>query len=171
MKDDGARGAEITVEDGTLPYCPDCQTKHIAQLLDHIDPRDKEKYERAQWIFQRNLKEIGMTPMQGKDYQQIEELEHKTEDIMTVLRDLRHKIQASPGIDNPLDHEKDVKKERHEHPQLTHAQADLIAYQHEHPEGTENPGPEYHACVKKVARHCKPPKCNPYAVCHVSTGL
>ena len=102
MKDDGARGAEITVEDGELPYCPDCQTKHSADLLAHIDPEDHEKHEKAEWIFKRNLEEVGMTKMQGEDYQKIRELEHKFEDGLTVLRDLRHKIQATPGIDNPV---------------------------------------------------------------------
>lgn len=101
MKDDGARGAEITVEDGELPYCPDCQVKHAIDLKAHIDPTEKTKYEKAQWIVDEVAKQVGMTKTQTKDYETIRELEHKFEDAMTVLRDLRHKAQVSPGIDNP----------------------------------------------------------------------
>lgn len=97
-----ARGAEITVVDGTIPYCPDCQVKHAADLKAHIDPKEKLKYEKAQWILNRVAKQVGMSKTQTKDYEQIRELEHKFEDAMTVLRDLRHKVQASPGIDNPV---------------------------------------------------------------------
>lgn len=101
MKDDGARGAEITVEDGELPYCPDCQVKHAADLVAHIDPAEKEKYARAQWIFDKASEQAGISKTQQKDYAVIRELEHKFEDGLTVLRDLRHKVQASPAIDNP----------------------------------------------------------------------
>lgn len=103
MKDDGARGAEITVEDGELPYCPDCQVKHAADLLAHIDPAEKEKHEKAAWLFDKVSEQVGMTKMQEQDYQTIRELEHKFEDGLTVLRDLRHKVQVSPAIDNPAE--------------------------------------------------------------------
>ena len=145
MKDDGARGAEITVEDGSLPYCPDCQTKHSADLLAHIDPKDTEKHAKAEWIFKRNLHEVGMTELQGKDYQTIRELEHKIEDGLTVLRDLRHKVQASPGIDNPVNphnpggpvYDRCVKK----------------VMQH---------------CCGGERRDVSKCTCNPYAVCHAT---
>jgi hypothetical protein len=102
MRDDGARGAEITVVDGELPYCPDCQVKHIADLIAHIDPKgDDEKLGHAQWIKERVRKEVGMSKMEMQDYEKIRELEHKYEDGLTVLRDLRHKIQVTPAIDNP----------------------------------------------------------------------
>lgn len=113
MKDDGARGAEITVMDGQLPYCPDCQVKHSVDLKAHIDPAEKEKYQKAQWIVDKVASQVGMTKTQVKDYEKIRELEHKFEDAMTVLRDLRHKVQATPAIDNPTTmarHELDVRK-------------------------------------------------------------
>jgi hypothetical protein len=102
VKDDGARGAEITVMDGTIPYCPDCQVKHIEDLIAHIDPREKDKYSKATYILDKVRRQVGMTKTQEKDYRQIRELEHKFEDAMTVLRDLRHKVQATPAIDNPV---------------------------------------------------------------------
>lgn len=102
VKDDGARGAEITVEDGELPYCPDCQVKHAIDLKAHIDPDEKEKYEKAQWLVDKVISQVGMSKTQTKDYETIRELEHKFEDGLTVLRDLRHKVQATPGIDNPV---------------------------------------------------------------------
>jgi hypothetical protein len=160
MKDDGARGAEITVEDGELPYCPDCQVKHAADLVAHIDPAEKEKYEKAAWLFDTVSKQVGMTKMQEQDYAQIRELEHKFEDGLTVLRDLRHKVQVSPAIDNPA--EKHV---------------------------GENPSPQYHKvlsrCINKVEHKCcdghstivydgvghanySKCSCNPFAVCKAS---
>jgi hypothetical protein len=109
MHDDGARGAEITVEDGQLPYCSDCQVKHAADLLAHVDPKgDREKYDRAEWMFDRVSKEVGMSKVQADDYRTIRELEHKFEDGLTVLRDLRHRVQANPGVDNPIKKEKVV---------------------------------------------------------------
>lgn len=101
VKDDGARGAEITVEDGELPYCPDCQVKHAVDLLQHIDPAEKDKYFKALSIVTNVASQVGMSKTQKEDYMKIRELEHKFEDAMTVLRDLRHKVQASPAIDNP----------------------------------------------------------------------
>lgn len=101
VKDVGARGAEITVMDGELPYCPDCQVKHIVDVVAHIDPAEKDKYSAAQFILTKVSKQVGMTKTQVQDYQTMRELEHKFEDAMTVLRDLRHKVQATPAIDNP----------------------------------------------------------------------
>jgi hypothetical protein len=160
MKDDGARGAEITVEDGQLPYCPDCQVKHAADLVAHIDPAEKEKYEKATWIYDKVSEQVGMTKMQQTDYGTIRELEHKFEDGLTVLRDLRHKVQVSPAIDNPA--EKAI---------------------------GENPSPQYHRvlsrCINKVEHKCceghaaivydaeghadySKCACNPFAVCKAS---
>jgi hypothetical protein len=102
VKDDGARGAEITFVDGEIPYCPDCQVKHVADLLAHIDPNEKEKYEKAQWIYDKVVSQVGMNKTQSEDYKQIREIEHKIEDYLTVLREMRHKYQANPGVDNPV---------------------------------------------------------------------
>lgn len=101
MKDDGARGAEITVMDNAIPYCPDCQIKHIVDFKAHVDPAEKDKYAKVQQILEKVRQQVGMTKTQTKDYETIRELEHKYEDGLTVLRNLRHKIQATPSIDNP----------------------------------------------------------------------
>lgn len=101
MKDDGARGAEITVMDNAIPYCVDCQVKHAADMLEHVDPNEKDKYGKALWIYDKVCKQVGMNKMQADDYRKIRELEHKFEDGLTVLRDLRHKAQASPSYDRP----------------------------------------------------------------------
>ena len=161
MKDDDARGAEITVEDGELPFCPDCQVKHAADLLAHIDPAEKDKHDKAAWIFEKVSEQVGMTKMQEQDYATIRELEHKFEDGLTVLRDLRHKVQVSPAIDNPATSQ---------------------------PVG-ENPSRQYHRvlsrCINKVEHKCceghaaivydtqghadySKCACDPFAVCKAS---
>lgn len=101
MKDDGARGAEITVMDNAIPFCVDCQVKHAADMLEHVDPNEKDKYDRVLWVYDKVCEQVGMNKMQADDYRKIRELEHKFEDGLTVLRDLRHKAQASPSYDRP----------------------------------------------------------------------
>ena len=85
--------SEITVETGELPVCVNCQLKHAVGLLQHIDPGlEKEKHSKAIEL----IKEIGeglmMTSQEVEDFIAAYGLEHKIEDTLTVLRDLRHKI-------------------------------------------------------------------------------
>lgn len=85
--------SEITVETGELPVCVNCQLKHAVGLLHHVDPSlETQKYNKTIQL----VKEIGeglmMTSQEVEDFIRAYELEHKVEDVLTVLRDLRHNI-------------------------------------------------------------------------------
>lgn len=85
--------SEITVETGELPVCVNCQLKHAVGLLHHIDPElEKEKYNKAIELINEIGEGLMMTSQEVEDFIVAYQLEHKIEDALTVLRDLRHKI-------------------------------------------------------------------------------
>lgn len=85
--------SEITVETGELAVCVNCQFKHAVGLLHHIDPvLEKEKYDKAVDLINQIAEGLMMTSQEVEDFIAAYQLEHKVEDALTVLRDLRHKI-------------------------------------------------------------------------------
>ena len=85
--------SEITVETGELPVCVNCQLKHAVGLLHHVDPEmEKEKYGKTIELINEIREGLMMTSQEVEDFIRAYELEHKVEDVLTVLRDLRHKI-------------------------------------------------------------------------------
>ena len=85
--------SEITVETGELPVCVNCQLKHAVGLLHHVDSSlEKEKYSLTIELIDEIREGLMMTSQEVEDFIRAYELEHKVEDVLTVLRDLRHKI-------------------------------------------------------------------------------
>jgi len=85
--------SEITVETGELPVCVNCQFKHAVGLLHHVDPSmEKEKYRKTIELINDIGSGLMMTSEEIEDFIKAYRLEHKVEDVLTVLRDLRHKI-------------------------------------------------------------------------------
>ena len=83
----------ITVETGELAVCVNCQLKHAVGLLHHVDPSmEKQKYVKAKELIKEISEGLMMTSQEVEDFIRAYELEHKVEDVLTVLRDLRHKI-------------------------------------------------------------------------------
>jgi hypothetical protein len=86
--------SEITFETGQLPKCVDCQIKHVVDLKAHIDPElEPEKFKTVDKLAKQIGSELMMTESELIDFEKIREIEHKIEDYLTVLRDMRHKIQ------------------------------------------------------------------------------
>lgn len=85
--------SEVTVETGELPVCVNCQFKHAVGLLHHVDPSmEKAKYGKTIGLINDIGGGLMMTSQEIQDFIAVYELEHKVEDSLTVLRDLRHKI-------------------------------------------------------------------------------
>lgn len=85
--------SELTVETGELPVCVNCQFKHAVGLLHHVDPEmEKAKYDKTIELINDIGKGLMMTSTEIEDFIKAYRLEHKVEDVLTVLRDLRHKI-------------------------------------------------------------------------------
>lgn len=85
--------SEITVETGELAVCVNCQLKHAVGLLHHVDPSmEKSKYDKTVELINEIREGLMMTSQEVEDFIAVNELEHKVEDALTVLRDLRHKI-------------------------------------------------------------------------------
>lgn len=85
--------SEITVETGELAVCVNCQLKHAVGLLHHVDPSmEKSKYDKTIELINEIGEGLMMTSQEVEDFIRAYELEHKVEDVLTVLRDLRHKI-------------------------------------------------------------------------------
>jgi len=85
--------SEITVETGELAVCVNCQLKHAVGLLHHVDPSmEKSKYDKTIELINEIGEGLMMTSQEVEDFIAAYELEHKVEDVLTVLRDLRHKI-------------------------------------------------------------------------------
>lgn len=85
--------SEITVETGELPVCVNCQLKHAVGLLHHVDPEwEKEKYSKTLGLINEIGEGLMMTSQEVEDFIRAYKLEHKIEDALTVLRDLRHNI-------------------------------------------------------------------------------
>ncbi len=85
--------SEITVETGELPVCVNCQFKHAVGLLHHVDPSmEKEKYSKTIELISEIGQGLMMTSQEVEDFIRVYQLEHKVEDVLTVARDLRHKI-------------------------------------------------------------------------------
>ncbi len=85
--------SEITVETGELPVCVNCQFKHAVGLLHHVDPSmEKEKYDKTVELINEIGEGLMMTSQEVEDFIRVYQLEHKVEDVLTVARDLRHKI-------------------------------------------------------------------------------
>jgi len=90
--------SEITVETGELAVCVNCQLKHAVGLLHHVDPSmEKEKYSKTIELINEIREGLMMTSEEVEDFIRAYELEHKVEDVLTVLRDLRHKIMEGSG--------------------------------------------------------------------------
>ncbi len=107
--------SEITVETGELPVCVNCQLKHAVGLLHHVDPSmEKEKYDKTIELINEIGEGLMMTSQEVEDFIAAYQLEHKVEDVLTVLRDLRHKImegseerfEALEAVGNPGNPEK-----------------------------------------------------------------
>ncbi len=82
--------SELTVEYGELPICVNCQLKHTVGLLAHIDPDfEKKKYKTVKTLVESVGSDLGMSPDQIEALININALEHKVEDALTVVRDLR----------------------------------------------------------------------------------
>ncbi|NQT07563.1 hypothetical protein HQ586_00650 [Candidatus Bathyarchaeota archaeon] len=85
--------SEVTVETGELAVCVNCQLKHAVGLLHHVDPSmEKEKYSKTIELIKEISEGLMMTSQEVEDFIAVHHLEHKVEDTLTVLRDLRHKI-------------------------------------------------------------------------------
>ena len=85
--------SEITIETGELAVCVNCQLKHAVGLLHHVDPSmEKSKYDKTVELINEIGAGLMMTSQEVTDFIAAYELEHKVEDVLTVLRDLRHKI-------------------------------------------------------------------------------
>lgn len=88
--------SEITFDTGEIPECVDCQIKHITDFLHHVNPRvEKEKYKLASQLKEMVREELGMSKGRFVDYDEIRKVEHKIEDYLTVLRDMRHKVEEA----------------------------------------------------------------------------
>ena len=85
--------SEVTVETGELPVCVNCQLKHAVGLLHHLDPSmEKAKYGKTIGLINEIGEGLMMTSQEVQDFIDAYQLEHKVEDTLTVLRDLRHRI-------------------------------------------------------------------------------
>jgi len=90
--------SEITVETGELAVCVNCQLKHAVGLLHHVDPSmEKSKHNKTIELINEIGDGLMMTSQEVEDFIRAYELEHKVEDVLTVLRDLRHKIMEGSG--------------------------------------------------------------------------
>lgn len=88
--------SELTVEYGELPVCVNCQLKHTIGLLAHVDEDlEKKKFKTVKTLVESVGSDLGMSPDQIRDLISISELEHKVEDALTVVRDLRR--SGAPG--------------------------------------------------------------------------
>lgn len=90
--------SELTVEYGQLPICVNCQLKHTVGLLHHIDPDlEKGKYKKIRTLVNSIGSDLEMTSKQIEDLIRINEFEHRVEDALTVVRDLRQKGTIGAG--------------------------------------------------------------------------
>ncbi len=102
--------SEITVETGELPVCVNCQLKHAVGLLHHMDPSmEKEKYDKTIELINEIGEGLMMTSTEIEDFIKVYQLEHKVEDVLTVARDLRHKIME--GSDKRFEAMEEVESE------------------------------------------------------------
>lgn len=83
----------ITLETGNLPICVDCQVKHAVDLKAHTEP-GTERREKVAEIVEDIRKDLAMRKDQLREFEEIREIEHRIEDYLTVLRDMRHDLQA-----------------------------------------------------------------------------
>lgn len=84
--------SEITFETGEIPICVDCQIKHAVDLKAHTEP-GSERREKVAEVVEDIRRDLTMTPEQLQEYEKIRAVEHKIEDYLTVLRDMRHDLE------------------------------------------------------------------------------
>ena len=88
--------SEVTVETGELAVCVNCQLKHAVGLLHHVDPSmETQKYTRTIELIKEISEGLMMTSQEVEDFIVVNKLEHKVEDALTVVRDLRR--SGRPG--------------------------------------------------------------------------
>ena len=112
--------SEITVDYGEIPVCVNCQLKHAIGLFHHIDADlEKDKHKKIKRIVNTIGSELEMTSKQIEDLIRINEFEHRVEDALTVVRDLRQK-----GTVGAVEAEKDIEKLHAELRSIRHDIAD-----------------------------------------------
>ncbi len=100
--------SEVTVETGELAVCVNCQLKHAVGLLHHVDPSmETQKYRRTIELIKEISEGLMMTSQEVEDFIVVNKLEHKVEDALTVVRDLRRSgrpgaAAAERQIEEPL---------------------------------------------------------------------
>lgn len=168
--------AELTVENKHLVACADCQVKHAADLLAHMDSADGENYKKAQALFYDIARRVNLADPEM--YKKIRDLEHETEDVLTVLRDQRKKVmdnvgssgQAGSNPDDSSDNPEKHSSERGNPESRRYLPHGLTPCEKSHPAILR----KLSRCIKKVEKRegCSPPytNCavNPVAVCRAS---
>jgi len=143
--------SEVTYELGEIPICPYCEIKHVSDAVVHSEGGRKKTLEKIQ----KDLAK--MAGINIREYAKVREVEHQLEDYKTVLRDMRHKLEAPKMNPNPVQYKPYAwTKCEKAHPAIQR---------------------KIQSCAKKIEQKqkCPPrlwgtsPQCvNPYAVCRAS---